>query len=295
MTSLETDQIVWAAQLASTFEACADKPGNVTRSQSFSTSRFEDFLVSAFAIGPAVKLMSRSGVGETVLNAVRATRMLTGTNTNLGILLLVVPLAKAVSRNHPGGIRKGLSVVLNGLTAADTCNIYEAIRHAEPAGLGKVAAYDVRETELNITLKEAMAHARKRDSIAAEYVTDFDITFTLGYPTLNGLWKDGHRFSECVVHTFLRILSEIPDTLISRKNGPATTRRICEIAKQVCELGQIGSDKSIKAIEDLDAQLRGKDHKLNPGTTADLTAAAIFIFLTEGGMLAHLPELLRRW
>ena len=72
--------------------------------------------------------MRASGVGETVLAAVRASREVASANTNLGIALLVAPLARAAMTGGP--LRERLGDVLGALTVADARAAYAAIRLA---------------------------------------------------------------------------------------------------------------------------------------------------------------------
>jgi triphosphoribosyl-dephospho-CoA synthetase len=58
------------------------------------------FLISAVAIGPALRDAKRTSVRETILKAIRDTQRFVSYNTNLGIVLLLVPLVKA----HGAGI-----------------------------------------------------------------------------------------------------------------------------------------------------------------------------------------------
>ena len=70
-------------------EVCTPKPGNVDRCHDFIDTSFEDFLLSAIAIGPAFEDAGRVGVGRTILKAVEASRQQVQSNTNLGITLLL--------------------------------------------------------------------------------------------------------------------------------------------------------------------------------------------------------------
>ena len=81
------------ATLACLWEVTAPKPGNVYRGADFEDLTFADFLTSAVVVGPIVDQCPQLGVGRTVLSAVQATRRTVGTNTNLGTLLLLAPLA----------------------------------------------------------------------------------------------------------------------------------------------------------------------------------------------------------
>jgi len=284
-----------AAQLACLLEASAWKPGNVSRMHDFADCRFEDFLVSVVAVGPAFRESPRSPVGETILRAVRATHELVGTNTNLGMAIVLAPLAKAAGTGHPDGLRAALVEVLKGLTVEDAQRSYEAIRMAAPAGLGKVERCDVHDGDADVTLLEAMELARDRDVLASEYVTGFELTFDVGYTTLLRLWEGGCGLPDSILQTFLTILARTPDSLIARKNGPAAAERISGLAQSVLKAGGVFSEKGFGEVQKLDLMLRDDLHRMNPGTTADLVAAAIFVFLVEGRKLNCFKDLLRRW
>src|SRR5215211_8540696 len=89
------EAIAGAAQFACVLEACAEKPGNITPRHDFADTSYEDMLRSAIALGPELARAGERGVGETVLAAVRETRRVAASNTNLGIALLLAPLARA--------------------------------------------------------------------------------------------------------------------------------------------------------------------------------------------------------
>ena len=287
---MDSDKIGLAAEMACLLEVSAEKPGNVTRRKDFNDACFEDFVISAAAIGPVFRRASDATVGEIILRAIRATRRLVGGNTNLGIVLLLAPLAKAAGLDPSDGLRLAVSSVLTNLTVDDARMTYEAIRLASPAGMGTVQQYDVQEPEVNITLLEAMEQARDRDTLAREYVTDFEITFEVGLPAIQGFLEQGAVISEAVVQTFLTILAQVPDTLIARKKGLTAAREVSGRAAQVLKCGGIFSEKGQAAVKRFDLALRDKKHTLNPGTTADLIAAVLFAYLVEN----DLPRLFQR-
>ncbi len=105
--------------MACLLEVSAEKPGNVNRQQDFNDACFEDFVISAAAIGPAFRRAPDTSVGETILNAVRTTRHFVGGNTNLGIVLLLAPLAKAAGMEGFDALRSALGSVLKSLTVDD--------------------------------------------------------------------------------------------------------------------------------------------------------------------------------
>jgi triphosphoribosyl-dephospho-CoA synthase len=269
-----------AAQAACLLEVISPKPGNVNRSFDFSDTTLADFMMSAVMIGRCMEEAQLNPVGETVKRAVQDTRRMVPRNTNLGIILLFTPLAKAYGE---GELRQSVQRVLESLTIEDAQEVYGAIRMASPGGLGKAPTYDVTDN-VDITLLESMSLARERDAIAREYVTDFAITFELGWPSLESFLKEGYDFSAAVVQTYLTILAEVPDTLIARKKDMQEALDISRRAAEVLRAGGISSAGGREEIQKLDAYLRLDGNTLNPGTTADLTAAAIFVFLLQNDL-----------
>ena len=281
---MDSDEIGWAAEMACLLEVSAEKPGNVTRRQDFDDACFEDFVISAAAIGPAFRCAAKASVGETILRAVRATRRFVRMNTNLGIVLLLAPLAKAAGLDRFDELRPAVRSVLKGLTVDDARLAYKAIRLANPTGMGTVKQYDLQEIDVNITLREAMEPARDRDTLASEYVTDFAITFEIGLISLQRILEQEIGISEAIVQTFLTILAQVPDTLIARKKGMEAAREVSGRAGQVLKHGGIFNEKGQEEIRKFDLALRDKGHTLNPGTTADLVAAVLFAYLVENDL-----------
>ena len=199
-------------------EVSAFKPGNITPRHDFADTSYEDMLRSAIAVGPVFAGAGERGVGETVLAAVEATRRVAGTNTNLGIALLLAPLAKAALGD--GELRARLGATLRALDVADARAAYAAIRLASAGGLRERVEHDVR-SEPDIGLRDAMTSAAERDSIASEYVTDFALTFETGVPALVAALGDGLAVRDAIVELHLKLLDQAPDTLIARKRGAA--------------------------------------------------------------------------
>ena len=184
------EAVAGAAQLACVLEASAEKPGNITPRHDFADTSYEDMLRSAIALGPELGRAAERGVGDTVLAAVRATRRVAGANTNLGIALLLAPLARAALLGGP--LRERTEEVLGALTLDDARAAYAAIRTAGAGGLDEPVEHDVR-AEPTIALRDAMAAAADRDSVAAEYATGYALTFELGLPALAGALDAGLR------------------------------------------------------------------------------------------------------
>jgi triphosphoribosyl-dephospho-CoA synthase len=257
----------------------AEKPGNITPSHDFHDTSYEDMLRSAIAVGPELARARERGVGATVLAVAEASRRVAPANTNLGIALLLAPLAKAALDGGP--LRPRLGAILRALDVADARAAYAAIRRSGAGGLHERVEHDVR-SEPTVGLREAMASAAERDSVASEYVTDYALTFDTGLPALVAALGDGLPVREAIVELHLRLLDQAPDTLIVRKRGADSAARVSAGARAVLAAGGVRTAAGRRALTSFDASLREPGHALNPGTTADLVTATLFVALLEG-------------
>lgn len=274
------DRIAAAAQLACLLEASAPKPGNVSPGRPFHDATYEDFLAAAAAIGPVLARAAERPLGETILSAVRATREWTRANVNLGIVLLLAPLVRAAEQGGDTPLRERVAHVLAATTVQDAERAYLAIRLAAPGGLGRAAEQDVAAPP-TVTLRAAMALAARRDGVAREYATDFATTFEIGAPALRRARGDGLPWVDAVVETALALLAHANDTLIARKAGPDVAAGASRQAAEVLAQGGPRTAAGRAALERFDAALRDPANLGNPGTTADLCAAAIFVTLLD--------------
>jgi triphosphoribosyl-dephospho-CoA synthase len=275
------DEIAAAAQLACLLEVSAPKPGNVSPDRHFHDTRYEDFLASAVAIGPALATAGEVPLGTTIRAAVEATARWTGSNTNLGIVLLLAPLARAAARAG-GTLRDRLAAVLDATTVADAAETYAAIRRAHPGGLGEASEEDVSAAP-TVTLRKAMELAADRDAVAREYTNRFGLTFEVGAPALARARARGLAWTDATVECFLALLAATPDTHIARKLGRAEAERVTGWAREVAAAGGTATLEGRAALAALDAELRDPRNTRNPGATADLTCAALFVVIIEGG------------
>ncbi len=278
-----------AAELACLLEASAPKPGNVSPGRPFADLRYEDFLLSAVAIRPVMAAAGTRPIGATIRLAIEATRRWTRSNTNLGLVLLLSPLARAAAEKplHAAQqarplFRDAVRHFLNATSVDDARDVYAAIRLAAPSGLGRVAEQDVKN-EPNVTLLEAMRLAAGRDQIAREYATAFETTFDVAAPALERARGDGLDWDDAIVETFLMLLAGTVDSHVVRRSGEALAAEVSRHARAVLEAGGVRSTAGRQAVDDMDRALRDARHSANPGTTADLTAAAIFVVLLGGG------------
>lgn len=276
------------AQLSCVWEATARKPGNVHRFRDFRDTSYTDFLQSAAAISPILQSACRRRVGETVLRCIQATRAVTQVNTNLGIVLLLSPLA-AVPPDED--LQTGVKRVLSELDVTDTHAVYEAIRLAQPGGLGHVSDQDVN-SEPTLPLRAVMALAADRDMLARQYATGFPEVFKEGVPALLGALQKEPTLSleESIIYCHLQLMAKYPDTLIARKRSQAESEEAGRQANHV--LAKFWESKKTRwdELTKLDDWLRAEGNSRNPGTTADLVTACLFIALREGSITLPLAR-----
>jgi triphosphoribosyl-dephospho-CoA synthase len=270
--------------LASILEATAAKPGNVHPEASFEDLTYEDFVRSAVVAAPAFENAGERGVGATVLDAVQRTREAVGRNTNLGIALVLAPLAAVPAETS---LEQGIGQVLANLDVRDAEQVYEAIRLANPGGLGRVDMQDVSELP-SVTLLEAMKMAADRDGIAAQYTSDFSTVFE-GAKRLARFEPFAERWEEAIVDLHVWLMAQFPDTLIARKCGPEVAAEAARFASMVLSAGGPQSAIGRSRMRYLDTWLRVNGNQRNPGTTADLVAGCLFAVLRDG--LVETPQI----
>jgi triphosphoribosyl-dephospho-CoA synthase len=263
-------------QLACLLEVSAAKPGNITPAHDFADTTYADMVRSALALGPvfARRRVLQRRVGELIADGVDATAQVAGANTNLGIVLLFAPLARAaVRRRSDERFRASVLRTLAELDVHDAAAAFAAIARANPGGLGDAPEHDVK-APARVSLREAMAAAADRDSIASEYATGYAIVFDTGLSLLNEGLRGGLSTLDAIVSLHVGLLASHPDTLIERKAGAAAARAVSDAAREV----QTGTRELVA----FDASLRGADNRLNPGTTADLVAGTLLAALLSG-------------
>ncbi|WP_372930727.1 triphosphoribosyl-dephospho-CoA synthase [Methyloceanibacter sp.] len=261
-------------------ELDALKPGNVHRFADGHGMSVADFEKSAAAAAPA---MGDAGLdlGARIEQAVAATQVAVGQNTNLGIILLAAPLAQAALAPLPGNLHARLRAVLDSLTVEDARAAYRAIRTAEPGGLGNAPAHDVAG-EPDVTLLEAMSAAETKDRIAWNYTHGFVDIFDLGLKWLEGGRRRWGSVHWVTTYVYLGFLAHIPDTLIERKFGSEAASEVRDEARPIeAGLSQCAAPQDMAApLHAFDASL--KERGLNPGTSADLTVATLFAAALQG-------------
>ncbi len=271
----DPDRIARLFHAACLAELDALKPGNVHRHGGSPRHGLtvEDFARSAAAAAPALARPA-PGLGARILAAIRATRAVVETNTNLGIVLLCAPLAEAALGRRPGEpLREAVVRVLATATPVDTAHLYEAIRIAAPGGLGRRPRYDVTETP-PVPPRTVMAEAEDFDRIARNWTRGLGDVFDLGLPTLHALGHRGPAGDLLLTGLHLALLARIPDTLIRRRHGTRAAAAVRRCAERLWPRFLRDPEGTQPALVALDRALARR--RWNPGTTADLVVATLF-------------------
>lgn len=258
---------------ACALDVAVRKPGNVSIASPGHGMSARDFLASASAAA-APLFAAGAPVGARIEAAVRATRAAVGCNTNLGIVLLVAPLAAALERCaspcQPPQLRASLEAVLAALDVEDARAAFRAIALANPGGLGTAAEQDVREVP-TVGLRAAMRLAAHRDRIAHQYSSGYEDVFAIGLPPFFR-----HEPRVAMLAAFLALLAAGPDSHIVRKQGPAVAHSVTAQARTwVDRWAADARPPDATALAEWDDRLKAAG--INPGTSADLAVASAFV------------------
>ena len=296
-------------QLAVLLEASAHKPGNISVVTNFEKTRYEHFLASAIAAGPSFEFSAERGVAisegkidvtqaeiglltKNCVNDINAWQY--GGNTLLGAVILLMPMAAAAGMIHPNrnfsnsSLRRNLKLITESTTPEDAVNMYKAIKTAKPNGLGKAPDLDINDPTStkriiheHISLYKIFIIAEKYDNICSEWINNYPITFNVAYPTLKQQLQTHENIDQAIIYTFLKVLAEHPDTLIARKTSSEKAQQISNAAAEILKNSSEKTDAA-KKLKKLDRQLRKSSNLLNPGTTADIIAAALALAVLNG-------------
>ena len=267
------------AQLALLLEVSGTpKPGNVDRHRDYDDLRFEHFLAGAVGSLRGLRMAADSAaIGRAFEHAVAGMAEQSGGNTQFGALLMLTPLVRAAASDRLSP--EGVADVVESTTVADACDFYRAFEHVDVAVDDPPAdadALDVRRgsdatealRERETTLYDVMELSADIDGVSAEWTNGFERSFEAAEWLLD---DDGPIYRRAS-RVFVRLLAEEPDTFVVTRNGEAAAEEATERARAVLD----GSEDAEALAEEF------RDRDINPGTTADLTAAALFIALERG-------------
>ncbi|WP_445475979.1 triphosphoribosyl-dephospho-CoA synthase [Methanococcoides methylutens] len=297
--------IARCAQLAMILEVSASpKPGNIDRHHDYDDTRYEHFLASAVSISPVIEDAAKrcTGIGECLKNAVcQSNCWQSGGNTHFGAFLLLIPLSMAAGEllENDGVfdvdrlIGRAHEIVMSTSTD-DALDFYRSFSSAG-VRVNEVDEFDLQDEgslgslkEKGVTLYDLMVISQDYDQIAGEWVNGFrtcarcarTITRLMTVPEGEDSIAD---INHVIVYTFLKLLSEHPDTFIRTKTNIETAENVSLQAKYIIsKIENNGYNMSLfwSDIESFDADLLGQ--RINPGSTADIIIAGIFITLLGG-------------
>ncbi|MBL8815428.1 MAG: triphosphoribosyl-dephospho-CoA synthase [Planctomyces sp.] len=264
--------------LACRMEVMCAKPGNVCPGHDFADAGVSDFLRSAALASAPMASACEQPLGRSIRNAVSATRSQVSHNTNLGIILLITPLAAVPPQDS---LAEGIHSVLDKLTIDDSHDVYEAIRIACPGGLGTTDSQDIRQPP-TMNLRECMRLSADIDLIARQYVNGFEQVLCDGPDLLREARRLIDNQPQRITWVALKLLSRYGDSLIRRKCGEDMSSHVKRLAGEVLLCGWPMETAAHARYAEFDSFLRADGHRRNPGTTADLIAAILFSGLREG-------------
>ena len=268
------------AQLALLLEVTGTpKPGNVDRARDFPDLRFEHFLAGAVGAWDGLRSAEDGEpVGAAFERAVAGMSEQSGGNTQFGALLLLVPLVHAAAEGDHAP--EAVARVVEDTTVEDAANFYRAFEHVDvfvddppedlselDARRGADAIPEIEEREL--TLYDVMERSADVDGVAREWVGGFERTFRTAdrIAALDGPVPDR------AAQAYLELLARERDTFVEKRHG----RKVAESVRT----------RAQAVLDDDRAHLKAFAESLvtdgiNPGTTADLVAAGLFVALARG-------------
>jgi triphosphoribosyl-dephospho-CoA synthase len=267
------------AQLALLLEVSGTpKPGNVDRHREYEDLRFEQFVAGAVCARDGLRLAAGGAeVGESFRRAVAGMSQQSGGNTQFGALLILTPLVRASAAHELSSA--GVGNIVEETTVEDAEKFYKAFEYVDvavdepPEGMepldvrrGADAVPAIRDRE--VTLADVMERSADRDGVAAEWVDSYPRTFAAADTILD---SEG-PVTERAAAAYLDVLADEPDTFVATKHDQETAEGVQERAAAV----RAGEEDIETFAEEL------VERGINPGTSADIVAGALFIALENG-------------
>ena len=286
MNSTDLSHIARCAQLAMILEVSATpKPGNIDRDHNYTDTRFEHFLASAVGIYPYLEKAagSESGVGELISECViESGKWQKGGNTHFGAFILLLPLVMAAGRSEDKSqLKEQVQNIVRNTTIEDAIEFYRAfskikvkVKPVNDLDLSDPdSVHKIRERRL--TLFDMMDISKNNDMIAEEWTNGFVRSFECSDLIMNKIIEYG--INDAVVLTFMELLARYKDTFISTKLGPEKAE---EVSIRAADVLKKRPDMVMKEIRRFDEELLSEG--VNPGSTADIIIAGLFISLFSG-------------
>ena len=279
-----------AAKIACLLEASSyPKPGNVNPFDSFHDLTYDDFVASSKTVAQscrktAMQAKKKFTIGKNIYGAAKKTSRISGTNVNLGILLLLVPLSAAASVSKPP-ISPKLKGIMRKTTVDDALYFVKSVRAARPFILPH--KLDVNSEKLDafikknrVTFRKLMELSSRSDDVAKELTQGLKKTLC-AKEYLERLLRKKTCINDAVCQAFLFLLSKYPDKLVEKKAGKKSSLLLMKKAKLALSKGGVLEEAGLKKVFELDRFLRKRSGKMNPGSMADILCAAVFLSILE--------------
>jgi triphosphoribosyl-dephospho-CoA synthase len=267
------------AQLALLLEvAGTPKPGNVDRHREYPDLRFEHFLAGAVGASEGFELAADGDrLGSAFRTAVEGMSHQRGGNTQFGAILLTTPLVAAAGRGDLSPA--SASEVVAETTVADAAEFYRAFEAVdvavddppegmEPLDVRRGSAAVPALEERALTLEDVMDRSAEGDGVAREWVGGFERSFAAAGAIAAGEGPVVDR----AAGVFLDLLADELDTFVAIQHDRETAERVTERARAARD----GAVDPEELAEEFVAE------GINPGTTADIVAAGLFVALERG-------------
>jgi triphosphoribosyl-dephospho-CoA synthase len=261
------------------------KPGNIDRDHDYAGTRYEDFLASAVGVYPIMEKACREGgIGPLILEAsAESVLWQAGGNTHFGAYILLFPLIKAAAMGPLDELRENAAGIAKKTTVEDAVDFYRAFSMVE-VRVKKPGDLTAAEKELDVgsagsleelrrrgmTMYDVMSLSSKNDMVAGEWIEGFRRSFKAADKII-AKRKTG-TINDATVLSYLELLAEEPDTFIAKKYDRDRALYVQGLAVDVLERRM--------TLKELTQRLYIE--KINPGSTADIIIAGLFIALLSG-------------
>ncbi len=253
------------------------KPGNIDRNHDYADTKYEDFLAAAVSVFPVMEKACHSqGIGDLILEATEeSTAWQQGGNTHFGAYILLFPLIKAACEDLADLQNEAIQVVRE-TTMDDAVDFYKAfgkvqvkMKGSEDLDVSDAASLnDIRKRGL--TLFDIMEISSKNDLVAREWTNGFARCFKAAELILERRYNG--TLNDAIVLTYLDLLADEPDTFVAKKYDMNKALYVQGLAIDVLERRMTLNELSNRLYRE----------KINPGSTADIIIAGIFIALLRG-------------
>ena len=253
------------------------KPGNVHQYSKSYDMDIKDFFKSSLIISKCLT-KNNLDLGKKILTSVNEIQDKIKKNTNLGIILMLSPIATVVQKEgiiSKEELLKKIKSLIKKQNIKNSTPIFKAILLCSPGGLGSSKKYDVKNHP-RTNLFKAMKFSKKRDLIAKQYCNGLEDILNTGIPAYKKFYKKWGKVNWALTGVYLSFLKKFNDSHIIRKKGKKVAINVKKEAKKYYYY--LINNKNLSKIKRklliFDKNLKSKE--INPGTTADLTVATLF-------------------